>query len=349
MKIKSLLQSFISISVMSLLLVGTFTNQCFSGEVGVTKSTIKMGMTMPMSGFLASGGVRIAAGAQVIVRHINDHGGIHGRQVKLLIEDDQYQPARTVAMAKKLLYRDNIFCFAGSLGASHMLAIAPLLKKEKVPVVTTGSSRKLSNPPNHYIFPFYPPNDLDAYFIIEYIMKAFKAKNPKLAVIYIENDMGVAGLRGVRESVKPYGLKLVAEELYKPGAFDFTSQIVSFRVQKPDFVIIPGTARDVANLLKQAKKMRLVTQIIGTNTSASDKLVELAGDTAKGYISSYAPVLHNSDDPGAVEYRNLTKKYQPKQDPDFGHLLGYNALMIVREGLKRAGKVLPAPHDRDGH
>ena len=340
MKIKSISHKLISGSVLSFFLVMFSTNHCFSGEIGVTRDTIKLGYCMAMSGFLASAGVPIAGGTRLVFQDKNDQGGIYGRKIKLLVEDDQYRPALTVTMTKKLLYREKIFSLCGYMGASNVLAIAPILKKEKLPIVTVSSSRKLSYPPKRYIFPFIPPNDFDAYILVDYIMKDLKAKNPRIAVFCMENDMGLGGLRGMREALKPYGLKLVAEEMCKPSAVDFTSQIIGLKIKKPDYVVYVGVPRSGASFLAQCKRLSFSTQFIGTTTSMDDKLVELAGDAAEGFIGTTSPVLWHSDDPGAVKYRELLKKYQPKQIPAFVHIMGYNCAIIVWEGLKRAGRNL---------
>ena len=109
---------------------------CANGEgiQGVTDDTIRVGMIVDLTGPVAFLGQEISAGAKLYFDHVNAQGGVHGRKLELFVEDDGYQPARTVAAYRKLVDLDEVFCFVGNLGTPTTHAIMPMLEREKIPL-----------------------------------------------------------------------------------------------------------------------------------------------------------------------------------------------------------------------
>ena len=170
-------------------------------EQGVTGKTIKVGFVGPLSGPAAIVGINGVEGIRLYFKHLNDTGGIHGRKLTLVVEDDGYHPARHLAGVKKMLYRDKVFCFAGNTGTPCIPASIPLIEKEKVPVVAPIATRsKPFIPFERYFFFMALQYDVQARLMVDYIMKDIKAVQPKIAFIGQNDSLGKMGLIGVKES-----------------------------------------------------------------------------------------------------------------------------------------------------
>ena len=170
---------------------------------GVTDDRILVGMTNDLTGPLAFIGQQSSAGARLYLQHINEQGGVHGRRIELLVEDDGYQPARTVAAFRKLLDRDRVFCFVGNMGSSTTMATLPLVERERVPVVMPlNYNSRMSTPHKRYIFALDPNYPIQSWIMVKYIAEVEKkqgeAESPRLAVIYQDDDYGRDGLQGLR-------------------------------------------------------------------------------------------------------------------------------------------------------
>ena len=142
-------------------------------------------------------------------------------------------------------------------------------------------------------------------------MKDLKAKNPRISVLYQDDDMGQSAVKGARESVNSYGLKLTAEVLFKRGGLDFLFQVLNLKRAGSEYIILFTIVRETPAVLKEAKKMGWSPQFLGTVAATNDKAIELASNAAKGYVGIRDQALLESDVPGIVEYKMLAKKYQP--------------------------------------
>lgn len=331
----------ITIALVSLaLLVGT--TAIVRAEVGVTDTTIKVGSIQPLSGPPALAAQNTVLALKLYFQYINDEGGIHGRKIKLLFEDDGYSPPRTVAAAKKLILRDEIFCFVANMGSPTVPTIFPILQEKKIPLYgTLGAARVFYDPPKRYVFSIFLPYDVMSRLIVDFIVKDLNDKNPKIAFIGPDDEMGKTALKGAEEGMGVYGLKLVAKDWYKRTAVDFLSQVLNVYRARPDYVIITSIVRETLGILSEARKLNWRPQFFSYYVALGDGVVKLAGDDARRLMSIADKALIDSDVPGMVKYRSLVKKYQSDEKIDYAyHLQAYFTALVFVEGLKRAGKDL---------
>jgi branched-chain amino acid transport system substrate-binding protein len=307
---------------------------------GVTDDKILVGMTADLTGPAAFIGQQMSAGARLYLDHFNAQGGVHGRQIELRVEDDGYQPPRTVAAFRKLLNRDKVFCFAGNLGTSQTMATLPLIKRERVPVVLPGTfSSQMNIPAKRYVFGLDPNYQVESWLIAQYIVEIEKAAAPRLAVVYQDDDMGFDGLKGLRQAAAHFGLPIVAEESYKRGAVDFGTQTLNMRKADPTHVVLLTLYREGAAIMKNAHQAGWKPQFIGWLPNTESKLVELAGAAAEGFLGLGIVDL-DSDSAPMLLYRELLAKYTPDLRVGLYHIYGFSVAQVLVEGLQRAGRDL---------
>ena len=219
---------------------------CVSSESnapGVTDTTVKIGGPMLITGPIAKLGTAAADGLAIYWKWVNDQGGVHGRKIECLLEDDGYNPTRAVAAAKKLMYRDNIFAFLTTSGTPQTLQLMPILEKEKIPALSgiiQSFPGMMKDMP--MLFTFGMPYGEQMILAIDYAVKDLNLKNPTFGIVYQDDAYGKENIRGIELAVNKYGLKIVGKEAYKRGAVDFSSQALNLKRANPDIVTLLAQA-----------------------------------------------------------------------------------------------------------
>ena len=307
---------------------------------GVTDDAIRVGLITDLTGPLAFIGQEESAGVRLYFRHINDNGGIHGRKLELRVEDDGYRPPRSIAAFRKLVERDRIFCFAGNLGTSTVTATLPLLERERIPLIAPLTlSSTMHTPTKRYVFAIDPSYDVQSWIIVKYILETGREASARLAVLYQDDDAGHDGLKGLRQAAAYHGLPIVAEESYKRGAVDFTTQVLNLQRADPTHVVLIAVYREAAAVLREARRTNWRPRFMGWTPAAVDKVVSLAGKAAEGYLA--VQYVDFSDD--GVEmglYRQLLETHAPDRSPAMYHAFGFWIAEVLVEGLQRAGRDL---------
>jgi len=305
---------------------------------GITKNSVSIGIIADLTGPAAPWGKAGTAAARILINHVNDERGIHGRKLKLFIQDSNYNPVASLAAAKYLITRHDVFCLYNVSGTAPMVVLFPLVESEKIPVLPAmNQASVMFDPPKRYVFHDISGVSSQAIAAADYIVKDLKVKSPKLAIFHQDDEWGRDGMRGWVRAAKHYGLDVVAQENFKRGSVDFTSQVLGLKRADPDYVFYVGTV--LASVLKEAEKFGFKTQFIG-DTAILARTIRLAGDTAKGILAVHDRATPEENTPGIIRLRKLAKKYAPETEVDHQLIWGYLNTMILFEGLRRAGKDL---------
>jgi len=312
-----------------------------AADPGVTDDQVLVGAIMDLTGHMAFLGKEIIHGAELFFRHSNEKGGVYGRKIKLLVEDDMAQFPRALAAAKKLVERDKVFCFFSTLGQGSTDTIVPFLEKEKIPLVAPFSqSSALIHPPKRYIFQATVSTELQGRLIIDFIVNHLKQPKSKIGTLVQADIYGEDLMKGLDRQAKKYGIKFVAEERFKRGAVDFSPQLQRLRGAGAETIVLCTVIRETAAVLKEVKNMGWPVQVIGPSATSDPVVLHLAGEASEGYISMSISELLTSDHPGVKLYKAVHEKYDPKHKIGAYSQMGFEAAMIFVEGLRLAGKDL---------
>jgi branched-chain amino acid transport system substrate-binding protein len=311
-----------------------------AGSVGVTSNKIYIGSISPLTGPIAMVGVAIANGAKDYFNFINDQGGINGRRIVFIAEDGKYEPPTAIASLKKLLVRDKIFALSSTSGTPITAALGPSIKRAGLPSMCTIAAASIFEPkPPKDIFSFGPFYSENMIFNIEYILNVMKAKNPKLALFYQDDEFGQAGAEGFDKAVKKYNLKVVAREKYSRSAIDISSQVHNIKKANPDYLLITAIPSHTIMLLKEAKKMGLDIPIMGVANTRFEAVIKVVGDAAANfYTTEYTALPNEKGVPGIDKMMEIwNNNNKGKGIPSRYYILSYVNAMIMVEAMKRCG------------
>jgi branched-chain amino acid transport system substrate-binding protein len=313
-------------------------------EDGVTNNEIKVGTTTDLSGPIAFMGKGVTDGAKLYFQYINDLGGVYGRKITFLIEDDGYQPPRAVQGAKKLITKDKIFCMFLNLGSAQVNAMYPLMEADGIPIIAPATqNRDMGVPPRKLLFLADTHYTAQGKLAVEYIVEKMGVKKPKIACIYQDDTPGHDWRHGVNAGAKYYGLE-VLELPYKRGAVDFSSQMAKCKEAGITHCLIWALVREPAILMKEAQRLQYKPTYFYANPSLAKKVLELAGDALtyndKVYATNIMIDVYRDKTPAIQLFEKNAAKYKMCSLNNYYEVYGYQAAITLVEGLKRAGKDL---------
>ncbi|HEY5828374.1 MAG TPA: ABC transporter substrate-binding protein [Hyphomicrobiaceae bacterium] len=314
------------------------------GGAAAAQDTIKIGVTQPLTGPFAASGNYVAQGAKIAEEEINKAGGVLGKKIQLIVEDNKSNPTEAVATAEKLIVRDKVPVMMGAWSSTLTLAVMPKLEEYKVPMlVETSSSGKITTSGNPYIFRISPTSQMEA----KAFTPLFKKMNIKKAdFLATNNDFGLGASKEFSEAAKADGVQIGIMETMDPKATDFSAQLAKIKASGGDTLFVTTAVEQITLILKQAKDQQLTTRIITTGGSNSpDQLIAQAGEAANG---SYHLVFFTPWFPEAVKNPEIAKKFvalwNEKKHPVGGLTEGFRAwdgLHVIVAAIKAAGKAEP--------
>ena len=308
-------------------------------EPGVTKDTIKLGSYLPLQSGLAAGATQMKEGTEAYFKYINDQGGVHGRKIEWIVENDSYNPQQTVAVVKKLVDRDEVFAIVSTLGTVTNLAVLPFLNQRGVPVINpAGGHLNLNKPKDKNVFGILPLSSEIGESMADYAMNKLGAK--KIA-IFFQNDQFVKDQRdGAVEYLKNKNMAPADEESYVPADVDVSAQVIALRQAQPDAVLLAVIPKHGSLFMKEAQKLGWKPKVIGHNTMADPVVVDLAGDALEGIHVNLMTAVDSMDKPQVKQANEILAKYSPKTKPGYYPYLGMAGAVIFVEGAKKAGRDL---------
>ena len=239
--------------------------------------TVKIGVIQPLSGPVAASGNYIRMGAEIGRDWINAKGGVLGKKVELLIEDNKSDPKEAATAAEKLIVRDKVPVIIGAWGSSMTLAMMPLAAQHGVPlVVETSSSIKITDPKTpgqKVVSRISPTSELEAVGAGALIPKLGMKKIGYLAV---NTDWGRGAVVAFGDAFKKNGATVEAVEYVGQADTDFYAQLTKFKAAGVDSVVITDDAPKAAKMLQQMKELGLNAKVLITGGSAWPDSMALA-------------------------------------------------------------------------
>jgi branched-chain amino acid transport system substrate-binding protein len=301
-------------------------------EAGADTAPIVIGGIFPLSGPVAVYGVEARNGIELAIKEINGAGGINGRKLELISEDDEGNPEKTVNAYNKLTTRDKASIIIGSLTSGCTQAITERAQAQKVLLLAPAATMESITDAGDYIF--------RACFIDPFqgtvggIFAATSLGATRAAVLYDNgNDYSVGLRENFEAAFQKQGGTVVASESYITGDVDFNAQLTKIKNANPDVVYLPDYYSTVSLIAKQLRAQGIDTPIVGAD--GWDGLTENAGDEVlKGFYSN-----HYASDSTDSKVVNFVKAYQTtfKIVPVSFAALGYDSLYLIRDAIVRAG------------
>jgi branched-chain amino acid transport system substrate-binding protein len=306
----------------------------FSVGQAIAAEPIKIGYTGPLSGSLSLLGQAVRDGVATYVAVINDQGGVNGRKIEFIAEDDAYEPMRTLAAAKKLSEQDKVLALVGSAGTANVTALVGYSLERKMPIIAPYAfSNALTTPVKKYVFTTLPEVRLQTNLLGDYLLNVLKHR--KIAAIYQNDDFGQDAVSGLDDRLKKNNVTLTKLP-FDRGTTNFSGVVAQAKQSGAEDVVFLGIPRDAALIMKEANKMGWTPQFSGHNALGDPQTFILAGAAlVEGAIAVAVMEPLDSTKPQVAEFLAHQKKFMPKTTPTTYSLHGYNAGRLFVEAVKK--------------
>jgi len=315
-----------------------------AADPGITDTEITIGLFAPMSGPLASFGLDPLQAAKMWYEEANKRGGIHGRKIKVVIEDDKCNANEVVAIVKKLVTVDETFIVHGGSCTAAAVAAQEFVTREKVPhVMLNASGDGAVIPPTRYVFgAFAGTQRTVGATLAEFAVKELKAK--RIAVIAHDDDYGVANSATLKAVATSLGAQVAAIEMISPRITDVTAPLLNVRAANPDVIVstaYPGPAVLIAQKYGEFAMMKtpLAQAIQGIPVPAAfAKNVDNDAALTNFYYGS--PLNDLTEGPKQQKWLAMYKQYYPDRTPSAFMTYGLPSAMAITRALEKAGRDL---------
>ncbi|MBI2376884.1 MAG: ABC transporter substrate-binding protein [Deltaproteobacteria bacterium] len=305
---------------------------------GVTEDAIRVGTYGPLTGPAAAWGVMLRS-LQAYLAHINESGGVHGRKIELLIEDDQYDPAKTETAVKKLVDSDQVFAVLGGVGSTNGRRVSDFLEERGIPFVTPASGDVFfTEPPRKNTYTVYPRYRTEGQLIGEYIGRELRSL--KVGVLHQEDDFGRQGADGITRGLRRFGRDIHMRASCLPTDTDLSPQVAAIIEQMPEVLVIFTAPRQAILAVQalEAKKRR--PHILTSFVLSDESILREGGALWEGTVTSAVTKLAYADDPSVAHFREVLKKQAPDLPSSAFAVAGFQIAMPFVEALERAGREL---------
>jgi branched-chain amino acid transport system substrate-binding protein len=309
--------------------------------VRAQSAPVKIGVIQPLSGPVAASGNYIRMGAEIARDWINAKGGVNGRKVELVIEDNKSDPKEAASAAEKLIVRDKVPAIMGAWGSSMTLAAMPKLEEYGVPmVVETSSAASITKRGNPWIFRISPPSEMEALGLEPYVGKLGVKKADFLAV---NTDWGRGAVTAFGDVLKKKGESVGVVEYMDQAATDMSAQLTKIKSSGGDTLFVTTAVEQITLILKQAQEQRLARKIVTTGGSSSPtQLIKQAGPAAEGsyHIVFFMPWFPESMPDGKLA-KAFVDEWAKRGHPFEGlteGFRGHDGIATIAEAVRLAGK-----------
>ncbi|TWO72184.1 ABC transporter substrate-binding protein [Caenimonas sedimenti] len=305
---------------------------------GVSKTELTLGSIQDLSGPIAGFGKQVRLGMLLRVDEINEQGGIHGRKIKLIVEDSAYDPKKAVLAAQKLVNQDKIFAMVGHIGTAQNMAAMPVqFEKNVINWFPVTAAREMYEPFHRLKYSFAATYYEQMRSVVPRLAKEKGAK--KVCTMYQDDEFGLEVMRGAEAGLKAAGMDLAEKTTYKRGATDFSSQIAKLKSSGCDMVVLGTIIRETIGAIGEARKTAYNPTFIGSSAAYTDLIHKLGGKAMDGLYATHTsqhPYLDEADQ----NIRFWANKYKTKfnEDPTVFSVYGYT---LVDQFAKAAGKAGP--------
>jgi branched-chain amino acid transport system substrate-binding protein len=307
---------------------------------GVSKNEILIGTIQDLSGPLAGYGKQIRNGMLLRVEEINEQGGINGRKLKLVVEDDGYDPKKAVLATQKMVSQDGIFAMVGHLGTAQNIASMPVqFDKNVINFMPIAAAREMYEP-----FHKLKYSNAATYFdqmriAAPRLVKDRSIKKP--CAIYQDDDFGLEVMKGAEAGLKTLGMEFIEKTSYKRGATDFSSQVAKMKAAGCELVVLGTVIRETVGTVAESRKAGFNPVFVGSSAVYTDIIPRLGGKMMDGVFSTMTaqhPYLDAAEQP----VRFWANKYKTKfnEDPSVFSVYGYGNIDSFIKVAQKAGPVL---------
>lgn len=319
-------------------LLGT---SALAADPGVSDTEIKIGDVNIMTGPASFIGRAVSIGSKIAAAEINEAGGVNGRKITIITEDDGYVPARSFQALTKLIEVDEIFALNGTSGTANVLAMMPLIEENNLPtIVSTAPNELVYDPVRPSVFTLGASYSNAFYAQLKYIHENAEPENAVYGLIRQDDDFGIAVEHGYERAVEEFGVKDGARVAFKKGTSNFAAEVVQFKSAGVNVLANGGIISGAANILSEARKLGMDLQSAQVWSEDMPLSVNLAAEAGYDYyVADYVALTGDAND----AFMEKARKYVTEEE--IGAInrytfVTYAALHAFAEAMKGCGEEL---------
>jgi len=308
--------------------------------MGSAADTIKVGIVLPLTGSQAAFGEIEKLSFDLALEEINAAGGVNGKKLEFLMEDDTGRPEVGRSVAEKLITKDKVVMLGGGYSSSVTAGLAGVAQQSRIPfLINTGSADDITEKRWDYVFRLNPPASEYSSGVEEFLSEVVKPQS--VAILYENTKFGTSSAKAFSESCEKLGIKVVLNEGYEHGGIDYKPILIRVKQLNPDIVYMVSYVMDAALLMRQSRELKLTPKLfIGGGAGFTlPEFKENAGVASEKVVS--ATLWHEVLPlPGAQEYFDKFKAKFNK-DTEYHGAEAYAAAYVIADVLKRAKSSSP--------
>lgn len=303
-----------------------------------SSNEILIGQYGSMTGSDATFGQSTDKGVRLAIEAKNAEGGIKGKKIRLITEDDQGKPEEAAAVVKKLITQDHVLAILGEIASTRTMAAAPIAQQYNIPMVSPGSTNPEVTKKGDYIFRVCFIDTIQGS-----VMARFAAQNLKLKKVAVlidsKSDYSLGLSEFFQKKFKELGGQIISEQKFQAGDSDFKAQLTQIRGLSPDGLFIPAYYTEVGLIARQARELGLNVVLLGGDGWDSPKLFEIGQKAIDG---AYFSTHYTSETPNPAT-QVMLKAFKAKYNeiPDGLAAVGYDAARILIQAMERAPELTP--------
>lgn len=305
-----------------------------AAKPGAAPAPIKVGHFASLTGDTATFGQSTDRGIRMAVEEINAKGGVLGRPIEVVSEDDRSVTEEARTAAQKLIQRDEVVALIGEVASSRSLAAAPEAQRAGVPMISPASTNPKVTEVGDYVFRTCFIDPFQGAVMARFAFDELGAR--KVAILFdFKQDYSVGLADFFRATFQQLGGQIVADERYTSGDIEFRAQLTTIRAATPDAIFVPGYYTELGLIAKQARELGIEVPLLGGDGWDSAKTLEIGGAAVEGdYFSN-----HYAADSDSPKVQDFVRRYEAKygSKPDAMAALGYDAAGILADAIARAG------------
>lgn len=299
---------------------------------------VKVGVISPVTGPVALDGESFRQGATLAAKQINAAGGVLGGQLLLVVEDGECKPNVSASAAQKLLVRDSVPVLVGAHCSPATAAVIPLAEREKVPFVTgISSAPSLTQTRRQWFFRLPPTEEMTANAAVPFYLEKIGFKS--VAILALNDEWGRQAAEANSKLLTQKGVKVLATEYFLPGESEFGATLTTIKAGNPEALFVASNTREAILIAKKVQELGMKQRLIGVGAWPTNTFIQRSGDAGMGWtvISQYVPTIDTPKNKAFVA--EFKKAYNVV--PDKYAVSGYDAITVVADAIKRAGKADP--------
>lgn len=304
------------------------------GEKAPGAEGIQVGFFGALTGPTATFALSGKNGSALAAEELNVAGGVLGKRLEFVVEDDRGEASEAASAVSKLITRDHVVALIGENASSRTLAAAPIAQSYGVPIISPSSTNVDVTKKGDYVFRVC---FIDSYQGGVLSSFAFRTLNARTAALLVDarNDYSVGLAEAFRQGFEKLGGRVVGELKYAEGDSDFSAQLTAIAALHPDVLVVPGYYTDAGLVARQAKSLGVTATLLGADGWDSPKLTEIGGSAVEG---SYFSNHYSVEDP-SPSVRRFVDAYHKRYgaDPDSIAALSYDAVRLLADAIRRAG------------